>query len=86
MMGHKDVDQQTAGTTTLEPGARCFFLAGFVIVEKASRLAEEPEFVITAYGSLINLENSDSNSFTHGPIVSWPPSITEIAFRISLLS
>ena len=62
-MGHREVDQQIAGIITSEPAGILFFSSGFVRHDTASKFAEEPEFVISAYFAPICLAKIFSNFF-----------------------
>ena len=49
IIGHNDVDQQTAGTIHSSPTFNLFFFFGLIKANKASKFAEEPELTIKQY-------------------------------------
>src|ERR1700750_179969 len=69
MTGHTVVDQDSAGTITSSPGLSPSSVAGLASAATASRLAEEPELFITPSVQPKVVQNTSSNFFTLGPMV-----------------
>src|SRR6185312_10652073 len=69
MSGHTVVDQESAGTLTSSPGFSPSLVAGLASAATASRLAEEPELFITPSVQPKVVQNTSSNFFTLGPMV-----------------
>src|SRR5437763_15404912 len=67
--GHTVVDHESAGTITSSPGRRPSSVAASARAAAASRLAEEPELLLTPSVQPKVAQDTASNFFTLGPIV-----------------
>ena len=68
--GNTLVLQHTAGTSTSSPVLRYTLRSGLQATAMASRLADEPELTMHAYGAPTQRAKASSNSLTRGPRVS----------------
>ena len=73
------MDHATAGTMTSSPGRRRSGNAGLTSTAAATRLADEPEFTMTAWRTPRYSAHSVSKRRTFSPMVIWVVSSEAIA-------